>query len=76
MDRGAGDPLSIKYVRDIVSDTTSTAYNRLKKAGIDGVGGSITVFGPSAETFWLSEKFLTCDVFDNVNGWAGTRPEK
>ena len=68
LDRGAGDPLSIKYVRDIVSDTTSTAYNRLKKTGVDGVGGSITVFGPSAETFWLSEKFLTCDVFDNVDG--------
>lgn len=70
MDRGAGDPLSIKYVRDIVADTTSSGYGRIRKCGIDGVNGSITVFGPSAETFFLSEKLLTCDNFDNVNGRA------
>lgn len=70
MDRGAGDPLSIKYVRDIVSDTTSAGYRRLRICGTDGVAGSMTVFGPSAETFFLSEKLLTCDNFDNVNGRA------
>ncbi|MGN1232518.1 MAG: hypothetical protein ACI4UJ_03605 [Candidatus Cryptobacteroides sp.] len=70
MDRGAGDPLSIKYVRDIVADTTSSGYDRIRKCGIDGVNGSITVFGPSAGTFFLSEKLLTCDNFDNVDGRA------
>ena len=49
MDRGAGDPLSVKYVQDIVADTASLQYIRVKMAGMDGAGGSLTVFGPSSE---------------------------
>lgn len=70
LDRGAGDPLSVRYVQDIIADTTSLQYTRVASAGIDGVGGSLTVFGPSSESFFMAEKLLTSDDFDNVNGRA------
>ena len=70
MDRGAGDPLSVKYVQDIVADTASLQYTRVKMAGMDGAGGSLTVFGPSSESFFMAEKLLNSDDFDNVDGRA------
>lgn len=68
LNRGASDPLSVKYVNTILSDTTSAGFARLKTAGCDGKSGSICIFGPADETFVMAEKFLTCDDYDNVTG--------
>lgn len=68
VNRGAGDPLSIRFVQDLLADTTSADYARIRKAGADGINGSVTIFGPAEESFFLAEKFITCDDFDNVTG--------
>ena len=68
MNRGAGDPLSIKFVQNLLADTTSADFARVRTAGADGKNGTITIFGPAEESFFLAEKFITCDDFDNVTG--------
>lgn len=65
---GAGDPSTIPFVRDILSDTTSTVYEKIRKSCIDGRDGSIAIVGPSEHTLFLADNFMTCDDFDNVNG--------
>ena len=66
---GAGDPSTIPFVRDILSDTTSTVYEKIRKSCIDGRDGSIAIVGPSEQTLFLADNFITCDDFDNVNGF-------
>lgn len=66
--RGAGDPLSIPYVKSILSDTTTTVYNIVKNAGESGSNGVISIIGPANDAMFISDEFLCCDHFDNVNG--------
>ena len=68
MNRGAGDPLSIPYVRGILSDTSSVEYGIVKEGCPDGRDGVISVVGPVEDAFILTDELLSCDYFDNVDG--------
>lgn len=66
--RGAGDPLSIPYVKEILSDTTSVPFQTVKHSGDSGSDGPITLVGPAEDVIFLADEFLGCDHFDNVDG--------
>ena len=68
MNRGAGDPLSILYVRDIIADTTSAVYGMLKDGCADGRNGTIAVIGQEEDALSLTGRLVSFDCFDNVDG--------
>lgn len=68
--RGAGDPLSISYVKEILSDTSSVAFNTVKHSGDNGSDGPVAIVGPADEVMFMADEFLGCDHFDNVDGRA------
>ena len=66
--REVGDPLSIPFVKEAISDTTSAVYCQVKSGCLDGVYGSISVIGPAQEALIMTEALSCCDYFDNVDG--------
>lgn len=68
LNRGAGVPLSIPYVKGILADTASVEYGIVRNGCPDGREGVISVIGPAEDAFVLADGLLACDYFDNVDG--------
>lgn len=68
MNREAGDSLSIPYVKEILSDTTSAVYGKIAAGCPDGRNGTIAVVGPEHDVLRIADALVSCDYFDNVDG--------
>lgn len=68
LNREAGDSLSIPYVRDILSDTTSVLYRKIEDGCPDRKNGTIAIAGPEKDVFSIADELMSCDYFDNVDG--------
>lgn len=68
MNREAGDSLSIPYVREVLSDTTSLTYRIIADGCPDRRDGTIAVVGQEFDVFSVARELVNCDYFDNVDG--------
>ena len=61
---------TIPYVKQLASDTTGV-LNLLSSYRADGTAGSIALIGEPSAVLPLSERFLSVDAVDNIDGKAG-----
>ena len=58
---------TIPFVKQVAADSAGT-FSIVKSYRESGSRGSIAVIGEPESTLLLTERFLTCDVFDNIDG--------
>ena len=58
---------TIPFVRQVAADSAGT-FSIVKSYRESGPRGSIAVIGEPESTLLLTERFLTADVFDNIDG--------
>lgn len=62
---------TIQYVSDILSDTSSPEYKLLSSFEEADRTGDIVVIGSDYQCSAIATQFVTCDMFDNMDGARG-----
>lgn len=59
---------AIPFVDNILADSSSARYSFIFSFNPENVKGSISIIGAPSDCARISEAFMTCDNFDNING--------